>query len=66
LLSKLSADDLKDLVQIICHLKKQKGDTYLKRSGTKKVIPEMILRATPLWTKYFTPPINGEPEEEET
>ena len=66
LLSKLGGDDLKDLVRFICHVEKKKGDTYLKHSSSKKKMLERIARVTPLWTKYFTPPVNEESEEEET
>ena len=63
LLSKLGADDLKDLVRIICNLKKKKGDTHSKHSSSKKKMLESNLRVTPLSMKYFTPAINKDEEE---
>ena len=65
-LSKLGAGCLKDLIIFICHVEKKKGNTYLKHSSSKKKMLERIARVTLLWTKYFTPPISKESEEEVT
>jgi len=65
LLTKLDADDLRNLVRFICHVEKKKGGTYSKHSGSKKKMLERIARVKPLWTMYFAPPTTKASEEEE-
>ena len=66
LLTKLGTDDLKDLVWFLCHVKKTKGDTFSKHSGSKKKMRERIAGSEPLWTSYFASSVAEETEEEPT
>ena len=50
LLTKMDTDDLKHLVRVLCHIKKTKGNTFSKHSGSKKKIRKWIAGSKLLWT----------------
>ena len=59
-LTALSAEDLKHLVRFVCHIKKKKGDTFSKHSGSKKKMQERLAAVEPSWTKYFVEDEEGD------
>ena len=64
LLTKIGTDDLRHLVRFLCHIKKTKGDTFSKHSGSKKKMRERIAGSEPLWTSYSASPVAEETKEE--
>ena len=65
MLTRLVANNLKDVVHFLFHIKKTPGDTFSKHSTSKNKMQKRIASTKSLWLSYFTPPNTEESQEEE-